>query len=296
MENRPLGNSQLNVSEISLGCMSFHTREQGVPILQRALDLGITTFDTADLYDKGENEKIVGEALKAQRSSVIIATKVGNRWRENGDGWDWVPRKDYLLRAVEDSLRRLQTDYIDLYQLHGGTVADPLEEVIEAFELLQTQGKIRAYGISSIRPNTIRKWTNLSRGASCMTQYSLLDRRPEETTLGQLSSHQHGVLVRGALAKGLLIDRPARDYVGRDREAVANLLADYQARVPLSARAGQAVAYALAHPAVSSVVLGASHPTQLEEVIQSWRATTWTDDEQVGLRSIFPAHFYDQHR
>jgi aryl-alcohol dehydrogenase-like predicted oxidoreductase len=86
---------------------------------------------------------------------VIIATKVGNQWRADGSGWDWNPNKDYIISAVEQSLKRLQTDYIDLYQLHGGTMEDPIDETIEAFEQLQKQGKIRYYGISSIRPTVI---------------------------------------------------------------------------------------------------------------------------------------------
>src|ERR1035437_7075729 len=83
-------------------------------------DNGINYFDTADLYDKGLNEINIGNALKAKRDQIIIATKVGNQWRSDGTGWDWNPRKDYILKAVEQSLQRLQTNYIDLYQLHGG--------------------------------------------------------------------------------------------------------------------------------------------------------------------------------
>ena len=90
-------------------------------------------FDTADLYDKGVNEEIVGEVLKEKRQDVIIATKVGNQWRDDGSGWEWNPTKSYIKSAVHQSLRRLQTDYIDLYQLHGGTIDDPMDETIQAF-------------------------------------------------------------------------------------------------------------------------------------------------------------------
>ena len=136
MEYKQLGSSELKVSRLSLGGMSFHTEAQAQPIIYQALDLGINYFDTADLYDKGENEQIIGKLLKDRRQDVILATKVGNQWRKDGSGWDWNPSKDYIKTAVKQSLKRLQTDYIDLYQLHGGTIDDPIDETIEAFEEL----------------------------------------------------------------------------------------------------------------------------------------------------------------
>ena len=150
MEYRPLGRSGMKVSAISLGCMSIKAaREQeGIALIHRALDVGINLLDTADLYEKGMNEELVGKALAGRRDSAILATKVGNRMRADGSGWDWVPRKEYILDAVEESLRRLRTDRIDLYQLHGGTIDDPIDETIDAFETLKAQGKILHYGIS----------------------------------------------------------------------------------------------------------------------------------------------------
>lgn len=207
MKYRRIGKTSLKVSEISFGCMSLDvTSKDSESLLRSAVDHGINFFDTADLYDKGENERVVGKALQSVRNQVIIATKVGNQWREDGSGWDWNPTKTYILKAVEDSLRRLNTDYIDLYQLHGGTIEDPIDETIEAFELLKEQGKIRAYGISSIRPNVIREWVSKSNMSSVMMQYSLLDRRPEEAMLELLGTHDISVITRGTLAKGLLVD------------------------------------------------------------------------------------------
>src|SRR5438105_13317308 len=140
-------------------------------IIHQAVEYGINFFDTADLYDKGMNEVSVGKALKAKRNEVIIATKAGNQWRKDGSGWDWNPKKEYILNCAEDSLKRLKTDHIDLYQLHGGTIDDPIEETIEAFETLKKQGKIRYYGISSIRPNVIKKYVAISNIVSVMMQY-----------------------------------------------------------------------------------------------------------------------------
>ncbi|WP_367388297.1 aldo/keto reductase [Lewinella sp. LCG006] len=291
-----LGSSTLNISRIALGGMSFPSVEMGQKIIQTALEGGINLFDTADLYDKGDNERIVGKALATIRQEVFIATKVGNRWRADGSGWDWVPRKAYIMTAVEASLERLGTDYIDLYQLHGGTIEDPLEEVVEAFELLKDQGKIRAYGISSIRPNTIRKWTALSQGVSCMSQYSLLDRRPEEFVLGHLQQAGHGILVRGALAKGLLAGRPAQSYLDHSADQVANVQAEMLKQVNKEDLPGLALAYCLRSPAVASVVLGASQPDQISSALAAWQRVNAQDINFPQLAEAVPFYDYTQHR
>ncbi|HET6485694.1 MAG TPA: aldo/keto reductase, partial [Spirochaetia bacterium] len=191
MTYRTLGRSGIRVSTVGLGCMSLGLdRARGESIVHRALDLGVTLFDTADLYDHGVNEELVGAALRGARHEVVIATKVGNRWRADGSGWDWDPSARHVLQGVHDSLRRLGTDYIDLYQHHGGTIEDPFDETVEAFERLVREGLIRAWGISSIRPNVVRRYASrLAQGGaphltSEMVQYSLLDRRPEEEILG----------------------------------------------------------------------------------------------------------------
>ena len=184
MKKRKLGNSDLWVTELGLGCMSIGTDEKAArEIIETALDEGINYFDTADLYDFGENEKIIGAALKEVREQVILATKVGNRWNTEKSGWSWDPTKSYIMEAVKQSLKRLGTDYIDLYQLHGGTIEDPIDETIEAFEELKSAGYIRQYGISSIRPNVIHEYVKKSDITSVMMQYSILDRRPEEEAL-----------------------------------------------------------------------------------------------------------------
>ncbi len=296
MDFSTLGTSSLNVSRIALGGMSFPSTAEGEKIIQTALEGGINFFDTADLYDKGENERIIGKALASVRQEVFIATKVGNRWREDGSGWDWVPRKEHIMTAAEASLQRLGTDYIDLYQLHGGTIEDPLEEVIEAFELLQSQGKIRAYGISSIRPNTIRKWTDLSRGVSCMSQYSLLDRRPEAFVLGHLKQAGHGILVRGALAKGLLAGKPPQSYLDHSADQVANVQAEMLKQVSKEDLSGLALAYCLHSPAVTSVVLGASTPAQISGTLAAWQRVKAMDLDFSQLAHAVPFYDYTQHR
>lgn len=125
---------------------------------------------------------------------------------EGIDGWRWNPSKNYLKNAVKDSLRRLDTDYIDLYQAHGGTIEDPVDETIEAFEDLVKEGNIRYYGISSIRPNVIKAYAEKSNIVSIMMQYSLLDRRPEEW-FSLINESNISVIARGPVAKGLLTDQ-----------------------------------------------------------------------------------------
>lgn len=121
MEYKQLGKSDLHISRIGFGCMSLKNNyAENEKLLHEAVCLGINYFDTADLYDKGLNEEQVGRALRQVRDKVIIATKVGNHLRADGSGWDWNASKEYILQSVEGSLTRLQTDCIDLYQLHGG--------------------------------------------------------------------------------------------------------------------------------------------------------------------------------
>ena len=298
MEYTQLGTSDLQISKISLGGMSLPQDEViSRRIVDRAIELGINFFDTADLYQKGWNEAFLGEAFEGQRDKVIIATKVGNQWRSDGSGWDWNPRKAYILEAVDQSLRRLRTDYIDLYQLHGGTIDDPLDEAIEAFEQLKQAGKVRYYGISSIRPNVIRTYIERSNITSIMTQYSLLDRRPEESTLSLLRENNIGVLVRGGLAKGLLVNKPARAYVGHSEEGVAMAQRTVQGLATAKRGAAHvALQYCLLEKAVSSVVVGSSSEGQLEENVGAWGAEWISEGERGKLAEQIPALLYEKHR
>jgi aryl-alcohol dehydrogenase-like predicted oxidoreductase len=298
MHYQQLGPSDLKISKISFGCMSLKPdTPMKEEILREAFQAGINYFDTADLYDKGLNEEMVGRVFKDKRKEVILATKVGNQWRADGSGWDWNPRKDYILDCVEQSLKRLQTDYIDLYQLHGGTLQDPIDETIEAFELLVQQGKIRYYGISSIRPNVIREWVSRSTIISVMTQYSLLDRRPEETTLSLLQQKGIGVLTRGSLAQGLLVDKPAKDYLNYSAEEVQRAALAIQS---LSSKdrspAATAIGYVLQNPAVTSAVTGIRTKEQLKEALEAVQAPPLSENERQVLQRSIPPNLYTDHR
>ena len=298
MDYRILGSSSLKVSAIGFGCMSLNQSEkENIQLLQDAIDAGINFFDTADLYDKGANELVVGKALKEKRKQLIIATKVGNQWREDGSGWDWNPRKEYILQAAEKSLKRLQTDYIDLYQLHGGTIEDPIDETIEAFETLKNQGKILHFGISSIRPNVIREYINRSNITSVMMQYSLLDRRPEEECISLITQNKIGLLSRGALAQGLLAGKPAKDYLNHSKEKVEEIASlvkklSNKDRSP----AQTAIRFVLQQTGMGSAVIGIRTRQQLDEVIQTLKTPELTMEELNRLKKTAPAGKYEQHR
>jgi aryl-alcohol dehydrogenase-like predicted oxidoreductase len=283
--------------------MSIGTEEKTArSIIEAALEEGINYFDTADLYDFGENEKIVGQALKGVRENVIIATKVGNRWNHDRTGWSWDPSKEYIKEAVKNSLKRLGTDYIDLYQLHGGTIEDPIEDTIEAFEELKAEGLISYYGISSIRPNVIHEFVGKSSIVSVMMQYSILDRRPEEEALPLLHKHGIGVVTRGPVAKGLLSDKmlekiSEKGYLDYSANELRTILPSLKERVAsLRPFTEIALQYNLANPAVASVVTGVSSPEQVKSNAAAVRSNPLTNEEIALIKELTRANVYMEHR
>jgi aryl-alcohol dehydrogenase-like predicted oxidoreductase len=275
-------------------------------IIEAALEEGINYFDTADLYDFGENEKLVGQSLKNVREQVVIATKAGNRWNEQKDSWSWDPSKKYIKEAVKDSLNRLATDYIDLYQLHGGTIDDPIDETIEAFEELKKEGLIRHYGISSIRPNVIREYAARSSIVSVMMQYSILDRRPEEEALPLLDKNGISTVTRGPLAKGLLsnkmLDKASQSveekgYLDYSYSELAETIQSIREKLSGDRSMTEiAFQYNLANPAVSSIVAGASRVEQVRENAKAARANRLTEEELAVIKTLTKQNTYKQHR
>jgi len=298
MKYRQLGKSSVKISEIGFGCMSLHGSDAtDIAILRQAVTLGINFFDTADLYQHGRNETVVGEALKENRKNLIIATKVGNQWRNDGSGFDWNPRKKYIFTSIEQSLKRLQTDYIDLYQLHGGTLDDPIDETIEAFEILKQQGKIRQYGISSIRPNVISQYVKKSAIAAVMMQYSLLDRRPEEVCFPLLRENQISVLARGALAKGLLVKKSPASFLNYDILSVERMQDKIHALAGKTENAEQLpIQWVLHHPSISSAVIGIRTIEQLQQAVAAGIAGGLSNNTLEQLNAVLPPNIYDMHR
>jgi aryl-alcohol dehydrogenase-like predicted oxidoreductase len=303
MHYKLLGRSALRISVAAFGCMSLG--EGGLDterLIHRAIEWGVNFFDTADLYNKGLNEACIGRILQGKRDEVVLATKVGNQWRADGTGWDWNPRKEYILRAVEESLRRLRTDRIDLYQLHGGKIGDPIDETIEAFELLQQQGKIRYYGLSSIRPNVIREYIRRSGIVSVMMQYSLADRRPEESCLGELKTAGIGVLARGTVMKGLLAGKKAVEYLGHSAAeiaAAATRVREVADRLGknVAKRPGRiAIRWVLDQEAVTSAVVGVRTMEQLEDAVAAAGEERLTENEARVLQNALREQRYEEQR
>ncbi len=306
MNKRKLGSSELYISEISLGGMSLgKDKGKAKSIIDRAIDAGINYVDTADLYDFGMNEQIVGEAIKGRREEIILGTKVGNHFTPGKEGWSWDPSKTHIKRGVKDSLQRLGTDYIDLYQLHGGTIDDPIEEAIEAFEELRKEGYIREYGISSIRPNVIKEYVKKSNMVSVMMQYNALDRRPEEEILDLLEQHDISVLARGPLAKGMLsskgetiVNKKAEEgFLEYSYEEVLSLVKKWQ-DYKSDARTLTALAlqYVLHHSAVSSAVFGASSLEQLEDNLSYFRSEPITEQIFGEIQAMTNPITYQKHK
>lgn len=297
MKKNRLGKSDLLVSEIGFGCMSLPLEQaQSTKLLHRALELGVNFFDTADLYGAGQNEIMVGNAFKGMRDKIILASKVGNRLNDDGKTWRWDASPAWIKEAIHHSLKRLQTPYLDLYQLHGGTLEDPIDDVMATFEELKKQGLIRHYGISSIRPNVIREWAKRSNMTSVMMQYSLLDRRPEETVLDLLHQNNISVIARGPVAKGLLSSKPAITFQDYSQEEVAKVQQGLESLTNSQRSKGQiAIRFALSHPAVATVIPGSSRTKQLEENVGSSNVTL-TNNELEHLRKISKANMYELHR
>ncbi|MGG2014192.1 aldo/keto reductase [Bacillus sp. S10(2024)] len=304
MKTRQLGNSDLYVSEIGLGCMSLGTSEtEAIQIIHEALDLGINFLDTADLYNYGLNEEFVGKALQGKREQVILATKVGNRWTEEKNGWSWDPSKTYIKEEIKESLRRLKTDYIDLYQLHGGTIEDHIDEVIETFEELKQEGFIRHYGISSIRPNVIRQYAERSNIVSVLMEYSMFNRRPEEW-FPFLQENNISVIARGPLAKGLLTNNneqklakvKEKGYLSYNYDEVKHIISSMKEITNELSLTEAALQYCLHNPAIAALIPGASSIDQLRENVKAGTTHSLTDEQYKHIQSLLKLDTYESHR
>ncbi len=299
MKKRTLGKSLIKISELSFGCMSLPTDlNEARPIVEAALENGINYFDTADLYDKGVNEEIVGEILKPHRAQIILATKVGNRWNDNEEGWHWDPSPAHIENGLKASLQRLKTDYIDVYQLHGGTIDDPWDEIIDTFERLKKEGLIREYGISSIRPNVFKPFLQNSNAVSNMMQYSLLDRRAEEW-FDEITKTGSSVLTRGSIAKGLLTNNwqqrleNTNGYMSYSKNELQIILQQLQKE--FEDIHGLALAFNLSHSVIASTVIGARTKEQLMENLSAYEKAQNFKDMSI-INEITKRDLYTEHR
>src|SRR3954451_10880375 len=287
MQYRSLGRTGIQVSPYALGTLMLASsignadHEDSIRMIHKALDAGINFVDTADAY--GDSEEIVGKALKGRRDEVVLATKVGRPvgTEPNHQG----ASRRWIVRAVEDSLRRPQTDYIDLYQLHRPDPETDMEETLSAFSDLIRSGKVRAVGSSMLPVSEIVEahWVAERRGLERLrteqSGYSILNRGIEREVLPTAARYGMGILVWGPLGQGMLTGR-ARKGQETDLVRAAFLKAFSNEQrldvveqlIPLAQEAGLpmthlAMAFAITHPAVTSALIGPRTMPQLDDLL-----------------------------
>lgn len=312
MELRNLGNSGLRVSLVGLGCNNFGRRldlDATRKVIHAAMDAGITLFDTADVYGNlGGSETQIGEVLGDRRKDIVLASKFGMQMDESGVKKGGSRR--YIMQAVEASLRRLKTDWIDLYQMHRVDPLTPIEETLRALDDLVRQGKVRYIGCSN-KPSwqvVDAVWTAQTAGlngfVSCQDEYSLLVRGAEQELIPAMEANGLGLLPFYPLASGMLTGKykrgvtPAADTRFGGASGFRNLhlneanFSKVEALEKFCAERGKtllelAFSWLACQPVVSSVIAGATRPEQIAQNIQ---AANWTltSDEMAEIDTICP--------
>lgn len=295
MTYRPLGDSGLIVSAVGLGCNAFGTRidaETAAVVVDAALEHGITLFDTADIYGYGESEQLVGAALGTRRDEVAVATKFGGDMKgTNGPDWGARGSRRYIRRAVEASLRRLGTDWIDLYQMHWPDPVTPIDETLAALDDLVTEGKVRYIGSSNfdgwqiVDADWVARSSGFERFISAQNKYSLYDRTAEDELIPACEHVGVGILPYYPLEYGLLSGKYRRGEPAPADSRLASrpaLLdgADFDRIEALERFAAErgvgvldvAISGLVAQPAVASVIAGATRP---EQVAANVAALVW---------------------
>ncbi len=309
MEYRTLGKSGLNVSELGLGANNFGwwaDERTSIAVINHALDLGINYIDTADMYGRGRSEEFVGKALKGKRDRVIIATKFAHPM---GDGPnDKGGSRYYIMKAVEASLRRLQTDYIDVYQMHVPDRETPIEETLRALNDLVQSGKVRYIGCSNFAAWQLCEalWTSkinhLHAFLTVQVRYNILERSIEAELVPCCREYGIGVIPWGPLAGGFLTGKYQQGKKAPADARLANPVAIYShiftddnwkrltALTDFAAERGHtvaelAIAWLLTKPWISSVIAGARTVEQLSANLPA-RQWKLTDDEiaEVNVR------------
>ena len=307
MRYRTLGRTGIKVSPYALGALALGTsvgnadHDDSVRIIHKALDAGINFLDTSDTY--GESEVVVGKALKGRRDSVVLATKFG---RPTGDDPNQQgASRRWIMTAVENSLRRLQTDYIDLYQVHRPDPSTDIEETLSALSDLIHSGKVRAVGTSAMPASDIieAQWVaerrGLERFRTDQPPYSILSRGIEREVLPIAQRYGMGILVWGPLGQGMLTGRVRKgQQTDLRRAGLLKALNDerridaVEQLIPLAEKAGLpmthlALAFAIAHPDVTSAIIGPHTTEQLDDLLAS-ADVTLTDDILDQIDEIVP--------
>lgn len=309
MEKRTLGRSGLSVSLVGLGCNNFGPRidlDQTRAVVNKAIDEGITLFDTADAYGRGTSEEFLGDALGARRKDVVIATKFG--FPMSDDGRLKGASRRYIMNAVEDSLRRLKSDWIDLYQLHTFDPLTPIDETLRTLDDLVSQGKVRYIGCSNLSPWRVveAQWTartsSLTSFVSCQDEYSLVTRDIEGEMTSAMEAYGMGLLPYYPLAAGILTgkykrnapmpegarltnnQKAAQRYVTEANLVLAEKLEAF-AKERDHTLVELAFSWLASRPVVSSIIAGATKPEQIEQNVSSagWKLSA---DDLAGIDRI----------
>jgi aryl-alcohol dehydrogenase-like predicted oxidoreductase len=306
MTMRRLGRSGLVVSVVGLGCNNFGRRiglEETRAVVRAAIDAGVTLFDTADTY--GESEDFLGEVLGRDRDDIVLATKFGNPMGGKlGPDWDARGSRRYIRKAVESSLRRLRTDWIDLYQLHAPDPLTPIEETLAALQELVNEGKVRYIGCSNFAgwqvadADWVARAGGLTPFISAQNHYSLLERGVEADLIPACERFGLGVLPFFPLANGLLTGKYVRgeaapegtrlveraSWLTDERFDRVDALKGYAAERGVSLL-DVAIGGLAAKPAVASVIAGATKP---EQVVANVAAGAWvpTAEDLVALNAL----------
>src|SRR4051794_827002 len=305
IEHRPLGRTGVQVSPLCLGAMMFGAwgepdHDASIRVIHAALDAGLNFVDTADVYSRGESEEIVGKALKGRREDVVLATKVhgtmGDDVNQRGNSRRWI------MRAVEDSLRRLRTDWIDLYQIHRPEPDTDVEETLGALSDLVHQGKVRYVGSSTFPPSRVveAQWAARERGLERFVTeqppYSLLVRGVERDLLPTCARHGMGVIPWSPLAGGWLSGRWRAGREAPQSTRAERLPGRFDLSIPANARKLEAVealaqlgeeagltliqlalAFVLRHPAVTAPIIGPRTMEHLESQLAALDVTLGDD-------------------
>jgi len=302
--SRPFGDSGLEVSVVGLGCNNFGRRidlEATRAVVDAALDEGVTFFDTANTYGRGQSEEFLGEVLEGRREKVTLATKFG---MDMGDGKGPRGSRDYILQAIEASLRRLRTETIDIYWYHRPDGVTPIAETLEALDELVRRGSVRAIGASNFsaqqleEADAVSRERGLTRFTAVQNEYSLLVRDAERDVLPACERLGIGFVPFFPLASGLLTGKYRRGQAGpsgarlSDRDEIASdeqfdlidALQGYADARGVSL-VDVAIGALIARPVISSVIAGATKP---EQVRANAAAARWqpSDEDLAELKEL----------
>lgn len=316
LKKRVLGKSGIEVTEIGLGLWAAGGGDWGeadskaddaaLTAIETALDAGVTFFDTADVYGPFHSEVLLGKAMQGRRDRFIVATKIGWQGFDEANKCSGYKTVDQVIAGVETNLQRLQTDYVDLIQFHIDFRESTMEVFLEAFERLQTAGKVRAFGVSSGDFEYIKAFSQNQKCATLQIDYSILNRTPELEILDYCKTQGIGVIVRGALAMGLLTGKFTENVSFPEDDFRHNWLADPEQNAafkndlanvedlkslvsPQRTLAQAALQFVLKHDAVTTVIPGARTAGQVMANLATAKAPALSAEDMILIDRVTPS-------